>query len=376
MPNEHAILSASSSSRWMACTPSARLELEFRDYESVAAKEGTAAHALAEHKLKRKLKMRSDRPISPFNDEDMELYTDDYADYVFEQYKKAKRYDENAQIFIEQRLDFSCYVPDGFGTGDAIIVSHGRLQIIDLKYGLGVLVKADHNPQMMLYALGALKRFEREYQIKKVKTTVFQPRRQNIDTWETTTFKLKKWADKVLRPKAEQAYKGTGEYEPGAHCQFCKAAATCRARAMKQLELAKQEFKEPALLTDAEMDEILLRIPELKKWIEEIWTYATDKAVSGKSWNGFKLVEGRSNRKYKDEKEVINAANKAGYEDIYKKTLLSVSEMEKLMGKKNFASILGSLVIKPEGKPTLVEESDPRKAMNTINEFTTYKEEK
>ena len=159
MPNEHAILSASSSSRWMACTPSARLELEFDDYESTAAKEGTAAHALAEHKLKRKLKMRSDRPVSVFNTDEIEMYTDDYADYVFEQYTKAKRYDPNAQIFIEQRLDFSCYVPDGFGTVDSLIISKGKIQIIDLKMGIGVLVNAEENSQMMLYALGALKKF-------------------------------------------------------------------------------------------------------------------------------------------------------------------------------------------------------------------------
>lgn len=143
MSNEHAILSASSSSRWMACTPSARLELEFQDYESTASKEETAAHTLAEHRLKRKLKMRSDRPVSEFNDEDMKLYTDDYAYYVFEQYKKARKYDENAQIFIEQRLEFSCYVPDGFGTCDVVIIGKGKIQIIDLKYGMGVLVNAE-----------------------------------------------------------------------------------------------------------------------------------------------------------------------------------------------------------------------------------------
>lgn len=376
MEKSHAILSASSSSRWMACTPSARLELEFEDFESTAAKEGTAAHALAEHKLKRKLKMRSDRPISEFNDEDMELYTDDYADYVFEQYKKARKYDENAQIFIEQRLDFSCYVPDGFGTGDAVIISKGKIQIIDLKYGMGVLVNAEKNSQMMLYALGALKKFGKEYDIKKVKLTIFQPRCENVSVWETTVTQLKKWAEKKLRPRAEMAYKGTGNYQPGSHCQFCKAATKCRARAEEKLKLAQEEFKMPPLLSDAEIESMLAKIPDIKKWIEEIWDYATEQALKGKQWNGFKVVEGKSNRKYSDETKVVDACMNAGYKDIYKKTLISITEMEKLMGKKEFAQILGSLVVKPQGRPTLVEESDKRPAIVTVqNEFSVIKEE-
>ncbi len=377
MPNEHAILSASSSHRWLECTPSARLELEFEDYESKAAKEGTAAHALAEHKLKRKLKMRSDRPVSEFNDEDMELYTDDYSDYVFEQYTKAKRYDENAQIFIEQKLDFSCYVPDGFGTGDAVIISKGKMQIIDLKYGQGVLVNVEHNSQMMLYALGALKKFGKEYDIKKVRMVIFQPRRENVSVWETTVTQLKKWADKKLRPRAEMAYKGTGNYQPGSHCQFCKAATKCRARAEEKLKLAREEFKMPPLLSDAEIEAMLTKIPDIKKWVEEIWDYATSEAVKGnKSWAGFKVVEGKSNRKYVDEKEVAKACINAGYNDIYVKKLITITEMEKLMGKKEFASVLGALIEKPAGKPTLVEESDKRPAIVTVQkEFDVYKEE-
>ena len=371
MEKNHAILSASSSHRWLECTPSARLELEFEDYESIAAQEGTAAHALAEHKLKRKLKMRSDRPVSEFNDEDMELYTDDYADYVFCQFKKAKRYDENAQIFIEQRLDFSCYVPDGFGTGDAVIISKGKIQIIDLKYGLGILVNAEHNSQMMLYALGALKKFEKEYGIKKVRMVIFQPRRENVSVWETTVFQLKKWAEKKLRPRAEMAFKGTGNYQPGLHCQFCKAAIKCRARAEEKLKLAEEEFKMPPLLSDAEIESMLAKIPDIKKWIEEIWDYATSEALKGKQWNGFKVVEGKSNRKYVDEEKVAEACSKAGYKDIYVKKLITITEMEKLMGKKEFAQILGSLVEKPAGKPTLVDESDKRPAIvNVNNEFS------
>ena len=376
MPNEHAILSASSSHRWLECTPSARLEQEFNEYETVASKEGTAAHALAEHKLKRKLKMRSDRPVSPFNDEDMELYTDDYADYVFEQYTKAKRYDENTQIFIEQKLDFSCYVPDGFGTGDAVIISKGKLQIIDLKYGMGVLVNAENNSQMMLYALGALKKFGKEYDIKKIKMVIFQPRRENVSVWETTVTQLKKWAEKKLRPRAEMAFKGTGNYLPGSHCQFCKAAIKCRARAEENLKIAQQEFKMPPLLSDAEIEAILTKVPELKKWVEAIWDYATEKALKGKQWNGFKVVQGKSVRKYSNEEKVVDACNNAGYKDIYVKKLITITEMEKLMGKKVFNEVLGSLIEKPAGKPTLVEESDKRPAITTaMNEFNVIKEE-
>lgn len=376
MPNEHAILSASSSHRWMNCTPSARLEQEFQEYESTAAKEGTAAHALAEHKLKRKLKMRSDRPVSEFNDEDMELYTDDYSDYVYEQYKKAQRYDENAQIFIEQRLDFSCYVPDGFGTGDAVIISRGKIQIIDLKYGQGVLVNAENNSQMMLYALGALKKFGKDYEIKKVKLVIFQPRRENVSVWETTVTQLKKWAEKKLRPRAEMAFKGTGNYQPGSHCQFCKAAAKCRARAEENLKLAQEEFKKPPLLTDAEIESILSKIQGLKKWADEIWEFALEQALKGKQWNGFKVVQGKSVRKYSDEQKVVDACNKAGYKDIYVKKLITLTEMEKLMGKKVFNEVLGSLIEKPAGKPTLVEESDKRPAITTaMNEFSVIKEE-
>ena len=376
MPNEHAILSASSSHRWMNCTPSARLEQEFQEYESTAAKEGTAAHALAEHKLKRKLKMRSDRPVSEFNDEDMELYTDDYSVYVYEQYKKAQRYDENAQIFIEQRLDFSCYVPDGFGTGDAVIISKGKIQIIDLKYGQGVLVNAENNSQMMLYALGALKKFGKDYEIKKVKLVIFQPRRENVSVWETTVTQLKKWAEKKLRPRAEMAFKGTGNYQPGSHCQFCKAAAKCRARAEENLKLAQEEFKKPPLLTDAEIESILSKIQGLKKWADEIWEFALEQALKGKQWNGFKVVQGKSVRKYSDEQKVVDACNKAGYKDIYVKKLITLTEMEKLMGKKVFNEVLGSLIEKPAGKPTLVEESDKRPAITTaMNEFSVIKEE-
>ncbi|MBQ7292420.1 MAG: DUF2800 domain-containing protein, partial [Clostridia bacterium] len=327
-PNDHALLSASSSHRWLNCNPSARLEREFADRETTAAAEGTAAHALAEHKLKRRLKLRSERPVSVYDTDEMETCTDDYADFVMEQVTKERRRDPDTQVFIEQRLDFSCYVPEGFGTGDCLIVSRGRIHIIDLKYGQGLLVDSEENPQMKLYALAALKQYEEQYQIKKVKLTIFQPRRENVSTWETTVAKLKKWATKELVPKAEKAFKGEGEYCPGEWCIFCKAAVKCRARAEDKLRLAQSEFKMPPLLTDAEIEDVLAKLPDIKKWADEIQEYALAKALAGKEWTGFKLVEGRSVRKYTDERAVIEAANAAGYHDIYKKSLISITEME------------------------------------------------
>ena len=373
----HAILSASASHRWLHCNPSARLELEFEDRETSAASEGTAAHALCEHKLKRKLKLRSERPVSEYDNDEMEQYTDDYVDFVMGQVVRERRRDAETQVLIEQRLDFSCYVPDGFGTGDCVIVSKGRLHIIDFKYGQGVLVEAEENPQMKLYALGALREFGEKYQIKKVKMTIFQPRRENVSTWEITVARLKRWAEKDLRPKAERAFKGEGEYCPGEWCLFCKAAIKCRARAEEKLRLAQSEFKLPPLLTDAEIEDVLAKLPDIKKWAEEIQEYALQAALAGKQWRGFKLVEGRSVRKYADEDAVIKAAQSAGYTDIFKKTLLTITEMERLMGKQEIAKILGGLVVKPAGKPTLVADTDKREAISVSdpkNEFNEIKE--
>lgn len=373
-PNDHALLSASSSHRWLNCNPSARLEREFADRETTAAAEGTAAHALAEHKLKRRLKLRSERPVSVYDTDEMETCTDDYADFVMEQVTKERRRDPDTQVFIEQRLDFSCYVPEGFGTGDCLIVSRGRIHIIDLKYGMGLLVDSEENPQMKLYALAALKQYEEQYQIKKVKLTIFQPRRENVSTWETSVAKLKKWATKELVPKAEKAFKGEGEYCPGEWCIFCKAAVKCRARAEDKLRLAQSEFKMPPLLTDAEIEDVLAKLPDIKKWADEIQEYALAKALAGKEWTGFKLVEGRSVRKFTDERAVVKAANEAGYHDIYKQTLISLTEMEKLMGKAEFSKVLGALVTKPQGKPALVPDTDKRQAITVSNPKTEFSE--
>lgn len=378
-PKSHAILSASSSHRWLNCNPSARLEQEFEDQETEAASEGKAAHALCEHKLRKALKLRSKKPVSQYDCDEMDDYTDGYVQFVLEQLAQAKLTCPDPQVLIEQRLDFSCYVPDGFGTGDCLIIASPRLHVIDFKYGLGVLVDAYQNPQMMLYALGALRIFDCLYDITEVSMSIYQPRRENVSTWTISVDELMDWAENTLRPKADLAYKGEGEYSPGSWCQFCKAAVKCRARAEAKLDLARFEFAQPPLLSDAEIEEILGKLDDLTKWANEIMAYAQDAAINhGKEWAGYKLVESRTNRKYTDEDAVARAAASAGYRDIYKKTLISITEMEKLMGKQTFKEILGGLIVKPIGKPTLVPASDKRPAITTTgakHDFNEYKGE-
>ncbi|KXB79846.1 hypothetical protein HMPREF1862_01595 [Varibaculum cambriense] len=359
-PQEHALLSASSAHRWLHCPPSAKLTAGVTEAPGEAALQGTAAHALAEHKLRRALKQQSKRPVSEYEDDEMDSYTNDYVSYVLEQYEQAKQTTPGAVIYIEQRLDFSHVAPGGFGTGDCLIVADGTLHVIDLKYGLGVPVEAEWNPQMMLYAIGALALFDALYDIEQVALTVFQPRRENVSTWTISVTELNKWAEHTLKPAAELAAKGDGEFCAGTWCQFCKIASTCRARAEANLELAKFEFAPPAELSPAEVAKVLTQIPELTRWASDVQDYALSQALSGERYEGFKLVAGRSIRKYTDETAVAEAAKAAGYKDIYKQSLLTITAMEKLMGKKNFSEILGNLVVKPEGKPTLVPVTDKR----------------
>ena len=373
-PNAHAILSPSSADRWLHCTKSARLELAFSEKESDAAAEGTAAHALCEHKVKKALRQRSRRPSSPYDSDEMEELTDAYRDYVLEQLVQEQQKCSATQIFIETRLDLTAYVPGSFGTCDCLIVSDERLHIIDFKYGQGVLVGAEENPQMKLYALGALDIYDGIYDFKEVAMTIFQPRRENVSTWTETVNELRRWAVEELKPKAELANAGEGEFCCGDGCLFCKAAVKCRARAQAKLELARQEFSLPPILTDEEIEEILPRLPDLTKWANDIMAYASDAALNhGKQWKGFKVVEGRSIRKYSDEDAVIKAAKDAGYTDIFNTSLITLTEMEKLMGKKKFKETLGGLVIKPQGKPTLIPDSDKRPAITGNDAKSDFK---
>lgn len=374
--SKHALLSPSSSHRWMNCTPSAMLEAEFENKSSSAAEEGTAAHAFCEHKLKKALRMRSKRPVSDYDTDEMQEHTDAYVEFVLEQLEIAKQTCKDPIILIEQKVDFSDYVPDGFGTADCLIVSDDKLQIIDFKYGLGVLVEAEENPQMKCYALGALAIYDSLYDITEVSMSIFQPRRENVSTWTVLVEDLRAWAEEELKPKAEMAIRGDGDFCAGEWCQFCRAAVKCRARAEEKLKIAQEEFKLPPLLTDEEIEEILPILPDITKWANDIAAYALESAVHhGKEWNGYKVVEGRSNRKYFDEDAVAKAAKEHGYTDIYKQSLINITEMQKLMGKKDFEEIIGGLLIKPQGKPTLVPVTDKRQPMNVANVKDDFKME-
>ena len=374
--SKHALLSPSSSHRWMNCTPSAMLEAEFENKSSQAAEEGTAAHAFCEHKLKKALRMRSKRPVSDYDSDEMQEHTDAYVDFVLEQLEIAKQTCKDPIILIEQKVDFSDYVPDGFGTADCLIVSDDKLHIIDFKYGLGVLVEAEENPQMKCYALGALAIYDSLYDISQVSMSIFQPRRENVSTWTVPVENLRTWAEEELKPKAEMAIRGEGTFCAGEWCQFCRAAVKCRARAEEKLKIAQEEFKLPPLLTDEEIEELLPILPDITKWANDIAAYALESAVHhGKEWNGYKVVEGRSNRKYSDEDAVAKAAKEHGYTDIYKQSLINITEMQKLMGKKEFEEIIGGLLIKPQGKPTLVPVTDKRQPMNVADVKNDFKME-
>lgn len=378
MPDVHAVLSASSSHRWLECPPSAKLNAEIADKASEYAQQGSLAHELAEYKIKSFLGENVKDPTDSLTyfDQEMADCTDSYAEYVAEQVAKAKERCKDPIVLVEQRLDFSKWVPQGFGTGDTVIVADDVLTIIDLKYGVGILVEAEKNPQMMCYALGALQLFDSIYDINKVLMTIFQPRREHISTYEITKEELLKWADTVLAPTAKLAVNGDGEFKAGAHCQFCKVKATCRKRAEYNLELARYDFEMPATLEDEEIEVILSKVDELIAWGSDIKEYALQSALSGKQWNDWKLVEGRSNRRYTDETVVANTVKAAGY-DPYEHKVLGITAMTKLLGKTKFEKLLGGYLEKPQGKPTLVPMSDKRLAINKAAEAADdFKEEK
>lgn len=375
MPDQHALLSASGAHRWLNCPPSTVLESREPDSTSAMAEQGAVAHALSEWKLRRALNdAPTFKPESGWIDTEMEDLTDDYVAFVQEHISLARETCGDPQVLIEQRLDFSHVVPGGFGTGDCVIIAEPKLQIIDLKYGQGVLVEAERNPQLMLYALGAVHAFGDLYDITDVAVRIYQPRRGNVNTSETSVAELLAWAETEVKPKAELAAAGEGEFCPGSWCQFCRIAPTCRARAEANLALTQLEFAPPAELSDSEIADVLTRIPQLKSWAADVEAYALSQTVNqGKHWERFKLVAGLSIRKCTDENSVAAAAQAAGYTDIYDERLITLTAMERLMGKTRFTEVLGHLVVKPVGNPTLVPESDKRPALaihSAQTEFT------
>lgn len=371
----HALLSASSSHRWLNCPPSARLCEGYDDKGSDFAAEGSDAHSLSEYKLRKALGMEAKDPTEDLTwyDAEMEESADGYVAFVMELVAEAKKTCSDPVVLIEQRLDYSKYVQAGFGTGDCVLIADGILHIVDFKYGRGVLVEAEDNPQMKLYALGALEIFDCLYDIDTVSMTIYQPRRANVSTFTLSRQELLDWAETVLVPTAQLAFAGDGEYHCGEWCQFCKAKADCRERARANMELARYEFRQPPLLTDEEVEAILGKLDDLTNWASDIKDYALQAAISGKHWSGYKLVEGRATRRYTDENAVVAAVKAAGYDPYDEPKVLGITAMTTLLGKKQFNDILGGLIVKPQGKPTLVPESDKRPAMTTI--IDDFKEE-
>ncbi len=374
----HSLLSASSSHRWINCPPSARLCESYEDKSSDYAAEGTDAHSLCEYKLKSALGIEAQDPTENliYYNEEMEDCANSYAAYVMELVEAAKEKSADPVVLIEQHLDYSRFVESGFGTGDCVIVADGTLHIVDYKHGKGVQVEADNNPQMMLYALGALEIFDGIYDIDTVSMTIYQPRRANVSTFAMAKDDLYQWVEETLKPAAELAYAGEGDFKCGDWCQFCKAKQDCRKRAEYNMELAKYDFQLPPLLTDEDIEIILDRIDGLVSWVNDIKEYALQAAVGGKEWHGWKLVEGRSNRRYTDENVVASTVTAAGF-DPYERKVLGVTAMTSLLGKKRFEEVLGGYIEKPQGKPTLVPESDRRPVMNTAkNDFNEFVEDK
>ena len=373
-PSEHAVLSASSANRWLHCPPSVRLSEGYMDKASVFAMEGTSAHELCEYKLRSALGMEAENPTEnlDFYNTEMEECAEGYATYILELVEKAKETCSDPVVMVEQRVDFSRYVPEGFGTADCIIIADETLNIVDYKHGKGVEVSAEDNPQMKLYALGALELFDCLYDINKVQMTIFQPRLSNISVFVMDKADLLNWANDELTTKAELAFEGKGELCCGEWCKFCKAKSNCKERARVNMEMAQYEFRKSSLLTDKEVVEILSRIDELTSWASDVKNFALEQAVRGKQWPGWKVVEGRSNRKYTDEGAVAQVVKNAGY-NPYDEKIMGITNMTKMLGKEKFNELLGDFVERPQGKPTLVPEDDNRPRMNTAKE--DFKEE-
>lgn len=374
----HALLSASRAERWLNCPPSARLEEKFDEAApSKYAEEGTLAHEIAE------VMLRARFMITPVDDctkelrklkksnlykAEMDEFLRTYLDYVTDQLVEAKHKTKDAVILLEERLDFSRWVEQGFGTGDSVIIADGVLEVIDLKYGQGVSVYAEKNPQLMLYGLGALEKYDMLYDIHTVKLTIVQPRQERIDSWETTPEDLFTWGEEVVRPTAALAYTGKGETKCGHWCKWCRVKGMCAKLAQANLDLAKDEFKEPQLLSDERLAEIFQQIPMLQDWASAVADYLLKQALAGKNIPGYKVVEGRTQRKWADEEQVKEILSVDHSPEEYTVTKLAgIPAIEKLL-KKDFTPLLGDLVVTPPGNPTLVPISDKRPAIVGVDQ--------
>lgn len=379
--SSHAFLSPSASHRWLNCPPSAKLCAALPDQTSPYAAQGTDAHELCAYLVEKALGRDVKDPTESLSyyDPEMQTCAEGYAEFVMQEYELAKQTCPDTDVLIEQKVDFSKWVEGGTGTADCILLSDGTAEIIDYKHGLGVMVSAESeefggNPQLMCYALGLIDMFDGIYNIDTIRMAIYQPRRDNVSICQISKDDLMKWAEETLSPTAILATKGEGEFKAGEHCQFCKVKATCRKRAEYNLEMAKYDFEVPATLEDHEIEAILMKVDQLTSWAEDVKEYALNQALQGKEYEHFKVVEGRSNRKYTDENAVAFAVKDAGF-DPYEKKLLGITAMTSLLGKKKFDELLGGLTMKPPGKPTLVSKSDKRPAMkNTAQEDFNVKE--
>lgn len=375
----HAILSASGAKRWMACPPSARLEEKLHDrfgeQSSPFAAEGTKAHSLAELKLLREKGRLGDTDgINQFNydarrkalgdiPKEMDAATDLYADIIIEKYLSARKVSPDAKLMLEQRLDFSKWVPHGFGTGDAVIVSDAILDVSDLKYGKGVRVDAKENPQARCYGLGAIDAFGDLYGFQTVRNTIIQPRLDHITEEQLSRTELLDWADAELTPKAQLAWAGDGEFHPGEHCKFCAARAICYARATQAMQLFRHGMDAPAVLPDSEIPQMLAMADDAIAWLGELKSYALRQALKGQKWPGYKLVRGkRPRRAWADEEAAREQLIRAGYrpEQFEEHKLKSAAQVEKEIGKQASDVLLKGLIVQGEGALTLVPETDGR----------------
>lgn len=400
MPEVHALLSASSSKQWLHCPPSVRLQEGFPNESSVYTAEGTFAHEICEYKVRKYLHERVKRPQSEeYDTEEIEQITDVYAEFVISIIEKMKENGCEPLAFVEERVDYSHIAPSGFGTADMLIIGkdeHGRglLHVCDFKTGAGVFVDADHNSQMMLYAIGALAAYGFLYDVEIVRMSIIQPRLDNISTFECNRQELEDWGESI-KPTALLAFEGKGEQHPGDWCRFCRAKPVCKACADEALALCREDFldldagafddtaeesdmtapyeadtqtavfKQPGLIPLSELAEILPTLNRISAWIDAVFAFVSSEAINhGVPIPGYKVVEGRSKRVFTDTKAVVDVAVQNGYTDLYKQTLITLTEFEKMMGKKKFNELLGEYVAKPPGKLALVPESDPREPVD------------
>ena len=400
MPDVHALLSASSSKQWLHCPPSVRLQENFPNESSIYAEEGTFAHEICEYKVRKYLHERVKRPQSEeFDTEEIEQITDVYAEFVISIIEQMRENGCEPLAFVEERVDYSHIAPSGFGTADMLIIGkdengRGLLHVCDFKTGKGVFVDADHNSQMMLYALGGLAAYGFLYDIEIVRMSIIQPRLDNISTFECSRQELENWGESI-KPNALLAFEGKGEQHPGDWCRFCRAKPVCKACADEALALCREDFldldagafddtaeesdmtapykadtntavfKQPGLIPISELAEILPTLNRISSWIEAVFAFVSSEAINhGVPIPGYKVVEGRSKRIFTDTKAVVDVAVQNGYTDLYKQTLITLTEFEKMVGKKKLNELLGEYVAKPPGKLALVPESDPREPVD------------